>query len=586
MNFLFDFLTNDNLLSAVFDYGIKLIDDFLGVTEEDYLRDIEIVELEMKLKEEKRKAKKVEKERNSEIFKAEKENNAKYVISDATRKDLKRLAEVSHENYYDLQNRFQYSMQLAEWALYYISHEDAELIELDKEEKEFVNMVAKLANYGMIFPYENIANINLYNMSTKDTDDDHSRFLVNGVELIRRTNDRAIRSRMDIVKAIRFKPVHFMGRPYYTEEDGRAIEVVSPVPTPEEDTVPRDLDAYVNNVFPVKRDPRMSIEFFHTLEMYIGEFVYVPYFYTLSADGTSPVLNTINPMAGCSVKRTPIDVGSIYGGSNIAIGASYIDVDGVSKLMFVPVRKFPSLINRIVTINSNENLNSREAQYIMSSTSPINFAMLSSNIDFSNTPWIDKLSEVDKIALNANLTNAYNAIKMRDYGLKVRFESFTDVSNFALVSDNDVVLNFSTDRVVPGFRLIVTSGQAYNTPAPMPMQDQQQTQQQSIFNNMTHPLQGGQSIQPATSDATSIFTETSNDLFSNAANNVPANNQQPGNIPQQSGYPNDWLSNVANNVPVNNQQPVNTAPQPGYPDGGVYPNPVFYNNSMGYNGEM
>jgi hypothetical protein len=226
--------------------------------------------------------------------------------------------------------------------------------------------------------------------------------------------------------------------------------------------------------------------------------------------------------------------------------------------MFVPVRKFPSIINRIVTINSNENLNSSEAQYIMSSTSPINFAMLSSNIDFSNTPWIDKLSEVDKIALNANLTNAYNAIKMRDYGLKVRFESFTDVSNFALISDNDVVLNYSTDRVVPGFRLIITSGQAYNTPAPMPMQDQQQTQQQFIFNNMTHPLQGGQSIQPGPSDTTPICTETTNDWYNNAANNVPVNNQQPGNMPPQSGYP----------------------------DGGVYPNPVFYNNSMGYNGEM
>jgi hypothetical protein len=392
---------------------------------------------------------------------------------------------------------------------------------------------------------------------------------------------------MDIVKTIRFKPVHFMGRPYYTEEDGRAIEVVSPVPTPEEDTVPRDLDAYVNNVFPVKRDPRMSIEFFHTLEMYVGEFVYVPYFYTLSADGTSPVLNTINPMAGCSVKRTPIDVGSIYGGSNIAIGANYIDVDGVTKLMFVPVRKFASLVNRIVTINSNENLNSSEAQYIMNSTSPINFAMLSSNIDFSNTPWIDKLSEVDKIALNENLTNAYNAIKMRDYGLKVRFESFTDVSNFALISDNDVVLNYSTDRVVPGFRLIVTSGQTYNTPAPMPMQDQQQTQQQFIFNNMTHPLQG-QSIQPGPSDTTPICTETTNDWYRNAANNVPVNNQQPANMPPQSGYPDDWISDVANNVPVNNQQPVNVnmPPQSGYPDGGVYPNPVFYNNSMGYNGEM
>jgi hypothetical protein len=72
-------------------------------------------------------------------------------------------------------------------------------------------------------------------------------------------------------------------------------------------------------------------------------------------------------------------------------------------------------------------------------------------IDFNNTPWFDYLSIQDKVVLTNYLTDIIKSIGINNPGLqyppRLRFASFTNVHNFTLVSDSNVISPYKDDGI-------------------------------------------------------------------------------------------------------------------------------------------
>ena len=124
---------------------------------------------EEKAKEELKKASKVESD----------------VISQEEFDKITKAANKKHENQFDLIEKYNKTNAWVNYAKYYVSHEDANLITADSETQVFVNGIASLAGYGVMYEKAPIGNIKQYDPNLNPTYDNQSaRFLVCYDELL------------------------------------------------------------------------------------------------------------------------------------------------------------------------------------------------------------------------------------------------------------------------------------------------------------------------------------------------------------------------------------------------------------------
>ena len=124
---------------------------------------------EEKAKEELKKASKVESD----------------VISQEEFDKITKAANEKHENQFDLIEKYNKTNAWVCYAKYYVSHEDANLITADNETQMFVNGIASLAGYGVMYEKAPIGNIKQYDPNLNESYDNQStRFLVCYEELL------------------------------------------------------------------------------------------------------------------------------------------------------------------------------------------------------------------------------------------------------------------------------------------------------------------------------------------------------------------------------------------------------------------
>ena len=143
---------------------------------------------EEKAKEELKKASKVESD----------------VISQEEFDKITKAANEKNQNQFDLIEKYNKTNAWVCYAKYYVSHEDANLITADNETQMFVNGIASLAGYGVMYEKAPIGNIKQYDPNLNPTYDNQSaRFLVCYDELLSKLTDLQFKQKVKATQMAR-----------------------------------------------------------------------------------------------------------------------------------------------------------------------------------------------------------------------------------------------------------------------------------------------------------------------------------------------------------------------------------------------
>ena len=392
------------------------------------------------------------------------------VISQEEFDKITKAANEKHENQFDLIEKYNKTNRWVNYAKYYVSHEDANLITADSETKTFVNGIANLAGYGVMYDKAPIGNIKHYDPNLNESYDNQStRFLVCYEELLAKLTDLEFRQKVkstkmarsvDTVKEIEIKKE--------TESD-KVVSTTS-------GKARVDKDGYIHPIF-FKKDGSVDIKepslaetkkcgdgisetLFNRLEDAFGSLLSdVPYYYTTKNGYIE--LNVVRKDCFNAVDTYIVDSGVILGGTRISILGSFIKPDGNYDTIFIDVKKHPDVTSCILYSKFYQITPEQSTECVRDF---FNDTTIYRYIDFGNTGWFDALDEKDRKVLENNLSiivkDSLNGTRANHAdGARFRFEDFKDVNNFSLVSDDKVI---SPLYAIGATSVIISNNLSYN----------------------------------------------------------------------------------------------------------------------------
>ena len=402
-----------------------------------------------KTEDKKDEPKKTEEEKaKEELKKASKVES--YVISQEAFDKITKAANEKHENQFDLIEKYNKTNAWVNYAKYYVSHEDANLITADSETQVFVNGIASLAGYGVMYEKAPIGNIKQYDPNLNESYDNQStRFLVCYEELLAKLTDLEFRQKVKSTKMARSVDTV---KEIEIKKEAESDKVVSTT----SGKARVDEDGYIHPIF-FKKDGSVDIKepslaetkkcgdgisetLFNRLEDAFGSLLAdVPYYYTTKNGYIE--LNVVRKDCFNAVDTYIVDSGVILGGTRISILGSFIKPDGNYDTIFIDVKKHPEITSCILYSKFYQMTPEQVTECVRDF---FNDTTIYRYIDFGNTGWFDALDEKDRKVLENNLSiivkDSLNGTRANHAdGARFRFEEFKDVNNFSLVSDDKVI---------------------------------------------------------------------------------------------------------------------------------------------------
>ena len=389
-------------------------------------------------------------------------NNAK--ISDNLFAEIERM---SGGDLISRMNFTQKGVEANQWirfAIYYLTDPNAtQILFADKECREFVNGICALGGFDKIYEDEGIANIDLYD-STKANKEYCGRFLVYKQELVdflatpffqAAVKRKLMQQTVCVNDSEKYLPgSQGCANPAFDLLNNSDNEIVHPVFTVcddnEEAIHPISFGSIEKEEVP-KMGANMPIHVYTQFEEVFTQFIpeLVPYRY----ECVNGIYYLFITRFGSGAEEFYIlDDGTIMGGHQVSVLATYLQADGSEKYMFVNIEKHPAIGSKLLSKALFNYLTPDEVEmcrvdYLIDKT-------LYNNFDFQNTRFFDYLSPQDKWTFEVVLLGI---LKLADAAqTRMRFESFTDVTHFTLVSDPYMYrpFNYIQDHILPEVQMI------------------------------------------------------------------------------------------------------------------------------------
>ena len=344
----------------------------------------------------------------------------------------------------DLCNTALKTNKWVDYAIWYMSHPNAKLIQVNKKTKRFVNAISTLAGYGLIYKDMPPIDLKIYDINSPERKLG-GKFLINLDELKERLVDPIFVRNMNLKKnKIAIEEL----RNSKQFNDGDIIHPFFFNNIPIQDIGPKQGEG-IDDIL------------FYKLENSIGKLIINKYCYFKDQFGVLRA-KVIKDQYG-TTEDYVLDDGSISGGTKISI----LGMSASSGYwVWVNSEVYPdiayNMLNRSFYYLNDDEVN-RVNYYNLFSFETNRF------IDMANTPWVDYLNDMDKMYIekyvSAILRHHSNDPLISPY-TKFRFKSYTNCHNFVLVSDENVILQSITNEpfvYTPSLRYTVENGDVIQT---------------------------------------------------------------------------------------------------------------------------
>lgn len=346
------------------------------------------------------------------------------------------------------------TLQLVKYTMYYMTDKDAKLIELDEKiEKEIINSIAKLYDFGKIFEDVDYQDLERFDLSSEKCKGD-PRYILSIKDIMSWGDNEYVKDK------IKERKEQLEAEKQYPTEEDDGDEESGNKSKPSYTT---DEDGLIHPVFfdpekkgqPltdfVKRGPGIDDKVYDKLETIIPEFVKSDYRY-----------EAFGSLVYLYIKRTEegaedcylIDPGIVMGKGEYCI-ISNVPND----TLFVPF-SHKDIVEKIIS-NKFYVLTSEEIQKVIDGY----FRNLNiyRYIDMSKTEFLSKLSQDDFQKLGKKLTFILSKLADNANGVdlpRFRFNMFESIDNFMIISDPAVVspligTNETSSIMVEGMMFIV-----------------------------------------------------------------------------------------------------------------------------------
>ena len=342
------------------------------------------------------------------------------------------------------------------YAMWYMSEDDATLLKVDKDTREFINAITDMVGFGRIYENAGIACLNDYEITSSEKTE-APKFIFLMSDLKERLSDpefvkkmKVRRDKMNFTRPLIGSDPQYIGN-HYIDNDG----MFHPVFFSSTPIIPA-----IGN----KHGEGLTSEEFAAFDSILNPLI-MDKEYSISRDTSGNIILTIvRDNSWGSTESFVLDDGTIMGGTRKSILGCYRTVNGNIEYIFVDIQEFPDIAFNILN-KSFYQMNSSEV-YSAYSNMLQNYSIYK-YIDFSGTRWLDYLSPGDKQILTNNLTNIITYMQNDSENMfgvpRLRFDYFVDENNFGLKSDSDVkstVQNYglTSGTIRPGFCVEVTDG--------------------------------------------------------------------------------------------------------------------------------
>lgn len=346
---------------------------------------------------------------------------------------------------YNLLFRAQFTNKWIGYALYYMTDESANLVNCDTDVMIFLNSICSAAGFGKMYQDIGSYPLEIYEIANPMYDIENCKFIINAKKLRQRLNDKEFTSKIRKV------------------QKKESIKQLSIAKNEEKVETPKYfMPAFtiVNNSQPTankileKKGEGVDDELFQRLESVFGVLLSNDNYRYDCNNGI--VTLSILSNNGYIINAYTVDYGNILGGTKISL-LTYFNINGFMDSIFFDVNKHKEIANNVLRYNniSDVELNEVITDNFMNGT-------IYKYIDFSNTPWMDNLSVLDKANLEKRLS--YIVEKLKDLAgvindaPRLRFIDYRDTSNFILSSDKCVVSQLpgvTSDIIAEGLSIIM-----------------------------------------------------------------------------------------------------------------------------------
>ena len=373
-----------------------------------------------------KKTKKEEKKQTSEAFKeAEKEFGGSF--SKQQTEDIINKSGTDNLGKVKLLAKAMETNKWLQFALYYMTNENAILVKADEAEKELVNGIAKYFNFGKIYESAEIADLEVYDMSCEDKYIPVPKFIISiSGDIIPRTKDDLI------MQKIANRKEQLSAEKEFPQDDAPDEEFIKPSFVTDEDGVIHPVfftDIVITEDKPVKGEG-ISDELFNRMETslvpLIGE---NKHRYEVYGDLISLFISRPNGIE----EQYIIDPGVVMGKDKL-----YILANVPGDTLFVSIEHVDIVKN--VLGNKFYILNPVEIQEVIQDY----FRNLNiyRYIDMNKTSFLKDLDTESFQKLGKKLTFIISQIQSQsnpDQQLpRFRFNSWESVDKFMIISDPDV----------------------------------------------------------------------------------------------------------------------------------------------------
>lgn len=337
-------------------------------------------------------------------------------------------------NPFELTKKYNATKKWINYAVYFMTHSNSNIIKTDDETELFVNAVSNMAGYGPIYDDAGVGDINMYDIINPNYNPDE-KFALCLDSLKSELKDASFKLYMSNTKDIRaISTSKEIGDiPKIKPEDMHSINDLDKPYKPFTTTNDQSADFKFNS-----KGFGISDELFERLEKSFGKFLKGNKNYQYSIKNNGMIKLTV--AYPNYFREFDIDNGSAFGGTNMRIKCNFFTDQGAFWL-FVDPEKAPKTVG--VLFSSEQPITGMENQ-LRDLLNPEVYTF----IDFSDTAWFDNLSQSEKAELDTKLCYAVSDLRTImnasfgdvDINLypRFRFNNFKSVKDFELISDDKV----------------------------------------------------------------------------------------------------------------------------------------------------
>lgn len=384
-------------------------------------------------KKEEKRAEKAQKKQDAETMKAAKKaanEDREEAFSDTVRDNIVNMSNGDNIFKMNLVGRAIETNKLIQFTNFYMTSQEAQLIKLNQKEREIVNGIAQLFDFGKIYESAGIASLKLYDPDCKEDYVSTSKYLLSIKDIEAKKNDQAFMEKLASRKE------QLLAESQHPEDD-------EPVTETEETTTSsrwvKDKDGIIHPIFVLPEDEviiepevqgvGISDDLFKLLEDKFNPFLNgIKHRYELSGDLV--LLYVTREGTGAEEYYTVDPTGIVMGG-----GKTYILANTGTDTLFVSTEHndiVSNVLSSVFYILRPEEIQKVFQDYFRN-------MVIYRYVDMSNTEFLKDLDTKSLQKLGKKLTFIINQVANQNQGQsqlpRFRFNFWNGIDDFLLISD-------------------------------------------------------------------------------------------------------------------------------------------------------